>query len=113
MAATLNNIAQVRKIEGRLRDAEPLYRQALDVWAQSLGTNHPDYAKGLCNLADYFHVAGNDRAADQLYQRAIAILDASVGHNSQETLRVVSLRREVLLALGRTTDAERLARSAE
>lgn len=106
MAATYNNLAQIRKLQGRYAEAEPLYRKALAAWETAVGKNHPDYAKGLTNLADFFHATGNDRAADELYRRAAEILSASAG----EPDRGLTARRvEVLHALGRHTDAQRVA----
>ena len=38
--------------------AEPLYRQALEIWKKALGEGHPDYAKSLNNLAGLYHEIG-------------------------------------------------------
>ena len=38
-------------IPGQYAEAEPLYQRALAIWEQQLGTDHPDTATSLNNLA--------------------------------------------------------------
>ena len=51
LAAALNEHALSLKAMGRYDDAEPLYRQALEIGAATIGRAHPAYATHLNNLA--------------------------------------------------------------
>ena len=72
LAATLNNLAELYKEEGRYGDAEPLYKRALATWKKALGPNHPDVAQSLNNLADLYSAQGRHADAEPLYKRALA-----------------------------------------
>ena len=43
---------------GRYEEAEPLYRQALQIGRETLGEGHPDYATRLNNLATLLVATG-------------------------------------------------------
>jgi hypothetical protein len=62
-------------------------------------------------MADFYHAIGNDRAAEDLYRRAAEILSATLGRENTVTSAVTSRRVEMLDALGRHTDARRVAMS--
>ena len=51
MAATLNNLAVLYGKRGKYKDAEPLCKRALEIREKVLGSDHPDVAKQLNNLA--------------------------------------------------------------
>ena len=72
LAATLNNLAERYKEEGRYADAEPLYKRALAIREKALGPDHPDVAQSLNNLADLYTAQGRYADAEPLYKRALA-----------------------------------------
>jgi tetratricopeptide (TPR) repeat protein len=72
LAATLNNLAELYKEEGRYADAEPLYKRVLAISEKALGPDHPDVAQSLNNLADLYHAQGRYADAEPLYKRALA-----------------------------------------
>ena len=72
LAATLNDLAELCKEEGRYADAEPLYKRALATWKKALGPDHPDVAQSLNNLADLYSAQGRHADAEPLYKRALA-----------------------------------------
>ena len=41
MALSINNLAGLYDSQGRYEQAEPLYRQALDIFEKVLGKDHP------------------------------------------------------------------------
>ncbi len=57
-ATSLNNLAVLYEAMGRFTDAEPLYRQAMEICKVQLGENHPDYAISLNNLAGLYQDNG-------------------------------------------------------
>lgn len=70
LAASLNNLADIHFAQARPGEAEPLYKQALEVWERALARNYPDtmdyraanlhsdMAASLNNLAALYHEAG-------------------------------------------------------
>ena len=71
LAATLNNLAERYKEEGRYADAEPLYKRALAIREKALGPDHPAVAQLLNNLADLYTAQGRYADAEPLYKRAL------------------------------------------
>jgi tetratricopeptide (TPR) repeat protein len=51
VATSLNNLAELYRIQGNYGDAEPLYQRALRIWETALGPDHPLVATSLNNLA--------------------------------------------------------------
>ena len=72
LAATLNNLAELYKEEGRYADAEPLCKRALAIREKALGPDHADVAQSLNNLADLYSAQGRHADAEPLYKRALA-----------------------------------------
>jgi CHAT domain-containing protein len=59
VADSLNNLAALYSSQGRYSEAEPLYRQALEMRKRLLGDNHPSVATSLNNLAALYSSQGN------------------------------------------------------
>ncbi len=73
---------------GRYGEAEPLYRQALEIEAETLGTAHPDYAIDLNNLASLLQELGRHAEAEPLYAQALEILRTTIGPDHRNTKAV-------------------------
>ena len=41
---SLNNLAELYKVQGRYADAEPLFKRSLAIREKALGPDHPDVA---------------------------------------------------------------------
>ncbi|WP_342766285.1 tetratricopeptide repeat protein, partial [Methanosaeta sp. UBA356] len=67
-AASLNNLAVLYRSMGRYSDAEPLFRQATEIWRKSLGEDHPNCATGLNNLAELYRSVGRYSDAEPLFR---------------------------------------------
>ncbi|MHC4620694.1 MAG: tetratricopeptide repeat protein [Planctomycetota bacterium] len=50
VAICLNNLAQLLKETGRLKEAEPLMHRALEIFTRSLGPDHPNTLRVKRNL---------------------------------------------------------------
>ena len=50
VALSLNNLAKLYYYQGRYKEAEPLYLQALAIAEQALGENHPNTVRIRENL---------------------------------------------------------------
>jgi tetratricopeptide (TPR) repeat protein len=62
-----------------LSEAEPLYLRALAIWEKTLGSDHPDFASGLNNLALLYKSQAKYNEAEPLYQRALGISEKALG----------------------------------
>lgn len=70
---------------GRYKEAEPLCQQVLAIYEQVLGTNHPDTATCLNNLAALYNAQGKYEEAEPLYQQALAIYEQELGASHPNT----------------------------
>lgn len=66
-------------------DAEPLYQRALAIQEKSMGSDHPDIATALSNLAALYDNQGKYFEAEPLYQRALVIREKSLGSGHPNT----------------------------
>jgi tetratricopeptide (TPR) repeat protein len=77
----LSTLAGVHRARENYREAERLYRQALEVIERAVGANDPDYATGLANLARLFREEGNYAVAETLLDQSQTILVDAFGPN--------------------------------
>ena len=74
MARSLNNLAQLYRVQGRYADAEPLFRRSLAITEKALGPGHPELALSLNNVARLgFDQSDWARAADY-WRRSTGVL---------------------------------------
>ena len=64
---------------GRYDEAEPLYRQAIEIGKATIGDVHPDYATHINNLAILLEAMGRYEEAEPLYRQAIEIGKVTMG----------------------------------
>lgn len=64
---------------GKLDEAEPLYRKAVEIGESVLGPDHPDLATWLNNLATLVRDRGDLDAAEPLQRRALSIGEKVLG----------------------------------
>ncbi|MBI4533915.1 MAG: tetratricopeptide repeat protein [Candidatus Melainabacteria bacterium] len=83
-ATSLNNLADLKRSQGKLSEAEKLYKAALAADEKSLGPEHPALAITLNNLADLYAAQDNQRQANLLYQRAVQIREKSLASNKRD-----------------------------
>ena len=72
-AESLDNLALLYQTTARYAEAEPLYRQAAEIWRAVLGEQHPDYATSLNNLAALYEATGRYAESEPLYKQAAEI----------------------------------------
>ncbi|MGB0506832.1 MAG: tetratricopeptide repeat protein [Pikeienuella sp.] len=78
-ATALNEHAINLRDMGRYEEAEPLYRQALEIGEATIGREHPNYATRLNNLASLLRAMGRYEEAEPLYRQAMEIDEATIG----------------------------------
>ncbi|WP_146066470.1 tetratricopeptide repeat protein, partial [Candidatus Venteria ishoeyi] len=84
-ATSLNNLAELYQAMGDYARAEPLYKQAYEIWKTALGENHPDYAQSLNNLAFLYEAMGDYARTEPLYKQALQIRKTALGENHPDT----------------------------
>jgi tetratricopeptide (TPR) repeat protein len=68
-----SNLASLHCKQGRYAEAEPLYRQALQLRRSLLGEEHPDVAESLNNLASLYSSQGRYAKAEPLWLQALEL----------------------------------------
>ncbi|MBD2526353.1 tetratricopeptide repeat protein [Nostoc sp. FACHB-133] len=108
LANSLNNLAGIYRATGQYSEAEPLYKQALELRKRLLGENHPSFATSLNNLAGLYKSTGQYAKAELLYQQALELRKRLWGENHADV--AVSLNNLALLydEQGRYDEAEPL-----
>ena len=72
-AHLLNRVGKYLQERGRYSEAEPLLKQALDIYEQALGAEHLDVAESLSDLATVYSKQDKYAQAETLNQRSLAI----------------------------------------
>ena len=105
MAASLNRLATVIEDLGRKREAESLYKQALEIQAKKLGKDHPSYLNTLNNLASLQKDFGQYEEAESKLLEIIEIRRRVQGPEHKFTLGAITNLGNTYLAMERYEDA--------
>ena len=87
----LSNLAQLLHSQGRLREAELLYREDLDASRQVHGDAHPDTLVAVSNLAQLLSEQGNFGEARPLAREAAALSHTLFGATDLRSLTLRAL----------------------
>jgi tetratricopeptide (TPR) repeat protein len=91
-ACQLHERAMALREHGQLAEAAMCARHALVAFEREYGSDHPDVANILNNLAGIRADQGDCTEATRLAQRAVAIMEQATGSPDLELLHVQSLR---------------------
>jgi tetratricopeptide (TPR) repeat protein len=72
--------------QGKYDQAEPLYRQAIEIDERAFGKDHPTLATDYNNLALLLQAQGKYDQAEPLYRRAIEIFQTKLGLDHPNTV---------------------------
>src|SRR4051794_35549731 len=72
-------------VRGKYADADPLFRKALTIRDQVLGSKHPDTARCYNNVASNLIAQGKARDAEPLLRKALAIYEEVLGPKHPDT----------------------------
>jgi tetratricopeptide (TPR) repeat protein len=105
---SLNNLAELHRIQGRYSEAKPLYLQTLDIRKKLFGSEHPDIAQSLNNLAALYHAQGNYPAAEELFLEALELWKVCLGEEHFEIATTLNNLAEIYREQGRYLKAEQV-----
>eukprot|EP00808_Paulinella_micropora_P025534 g7102.t1 len=108
----INSVANLLSDQGKLAEAEPLYRRALAGYEEELGATHPDTLVMVNNLAVLLKDQGKMAEAEPLYRRALAGREEKLGATHPDTLVMVNNLAILLSDQGKLAEAEPLYRRA-
>ena len=98
--------------QARYGEAELMYRRALSMREKTLGTDHPDVANSLNNLAQLYDSEGKYDEAEPLYRRALAIREQSLGSDHPSVAQSLNNLALLCQSQGKYDEAEPLYRRA-
>ena len=107
-----NNLAGLLQDQGKLNEAEPLYREALEALRPTLGDTHPFTLISISNLGRLLQDQGKPNEAEPLLMDALEGSRRTLGDNHPDTLTSINNLASLLQAQGKLTEAEPLFREA-
>ncbi|MFH7245095.1 MAG: tetratricopeptide repeat protein [Spirulina sp.] len=108
VATSLNNLAELYRMQGHHREAEPLFQESLAIYRQQLGDSHPDVATSLNNLALLYRIQGRYGEAEPLLQESLAIYRQQLGDSHPDVATSLNNLAELYRMQGRHREAEPL-----
>lgn len=111
-ATQLNNLAALYKAQGRLNEAEPLYKEAVVILRAALPEGHPDIATDLNNLAGLYQAQGRLNEAEPLFQEALTICRIALPKGHPDIAQSLNNLAGLYRVQGRLSEAEPLYNEA-
>ena len=112
VSLTLDTLAQELQAQGKHDEAEPLYREALKLDREALGTRHPNTIIALNNLAQVLQAQGKHDEAEPLCHEALEWRRETLGDRHPDTLSSINDLGVLLQTQGDLASAEPLQREA-
>lgn len=106
------NMGYLLRRQGRLDDAEPYYREALDGFRLALGDDHPETMSAINNLGVLLRHQGKLDEAEPFYRQALEGQRRALGDDHVDTLISVSNLGSLLRGQGKLDEAEQYFREA-
>ena len=82
-----NNLARLLYDQGKLSEAEPLYREALEGRRRTLGDTHPGTLVSINNLGKLLYTQGKLSEAEPLYREAVGGAEKNLGDEHPRTVK--------------------------
>ncbi|MCK6484222.1 MAG: serine/threonine protein kinase [Phycisphaerae bacterium] len=112
LAQNLHDLAAALWWNGQFEEAEPLYREELEIVRAIRGPQHPDVAMCLTHLAACRFSAADYLTAESLYREALAIRRAALPAEHRDIAAGLNNVAKCLSARGNFDEAEPLFREA-
>ena len=98
--AAADALASLLKSQGRLDEAEPLLREALQGRRAKLGDTHPTTLQSVQKLAGLLEAQGHLKQAESLYQEALEGRRGKLGKDHADTLASANSLADLLKSHG-------------
>src|SRR5947199_171133 len=82
LAATLTNLAELYRRQGKYPQAGWLHRRALSITKKAKGSHHPQVASIVNNLGTLYATTGRVDAAERMFRRALILRERTLGPDS-------------------------------
>ena len=89
-STTVNNLGNLYSDQGRLEEAEAIYRRALDGKEKALGPDHTSTLETVDNLGVLYRDQGRLMEAEAMYRRALEGYEKALGPDHTLTLNTVN-----------------------
>jgi tetratricopeptide (TPR) repeat protein len=109
----LMSVARLLKAQGKLDEAAPLYREALEARRATLGDRHPSTLVSIGNMASLLQAQGKLDEAAPLSREALEASRATLGDRHPSTLVSMNNMASLLRAQGKLDEAAPLSREAK
>ncbi|MGD9851927.1 MAG: tetratricopeptide repeat protein [Nitrospirales bacterium] len=107
-AQVIFQLGTVAQQEGNYERAESYFWEALPLWAQSLGPEHPQMAVTLSALSAIFVKKGNTGNALPLLKRAVAIEEKAWGSSDRRRLPSLIAYKNLLHSVNQESEAQEI-----
>ena len=105
-AASMRNLAVLKKSQGRYEAAEAIYKEILELFEKAAGRDHPLVGETLLGLADTYARAGRDLDAQVQLERAVPLMEK--GSPPEELAEGLSQLGRLYARTGKLTEASAL-----
>ena len=109
---SINNLGFQFAKQGKLPEAEALYREALEGSRRALGGEHPETLASVNNLGTLLHRRGRLDEAEPPLREALEVSRRTLGDENLDTLSSINNLGLLLLDQGKSDGAEALLREA-
>jgi CHAT domain-containing protein/Flp pilus assembly protein TadD len=106
--ASINNLAELYRSQGRYGKAEPLYKRCLQLTEEVLGPKHSNTLTSINNLAVLYYSQGSYGEAEPLYKRCLQLREEVLGPKHPSTLQSINNLAGLYESQGRYGEAEPL-----
>ena len=104
----LGTLASELQTQGKYYEAEPLFREALEVASHRYGSRHPKTLASIEDLGGLLYAKGDLAAAEPLYREALEVSCETLGDRHPSTLDYIGNLGQLLKAKGDLAAAEPL-----
>ena len=106
LARCVSNLASAKNALGNEDEAEPLYKEAIDLDRRHYGARHLEVAADLNNYAAYLGELGRYAEADSIYREVLEIRREGYGDSHTEIALTLHNRGHTLRMMGKQAEAE-------
>jgi tetratricopeptide (TPR) repeat protein len=107
VAAALNNLAEIYRMQSEFKRAEDAFARALQIWGKTAGGESSETAATLLNLAALHQNQKEFADASLLFQRALVILEKRWGAEHANLSPVRRAYAQLLRDMGNAKEASR------